>query len=426
MELHPILEKGECPAKPKIWYVISAGGITPPSMRVGHSATALQSSQTKVLLLGGGNPNGVFPENHLLNLDSYEWEEAKWSGLKGRYEHTAFIASSCSGKVFVFGGANQAGNMNDMQVLELGAGQWTNITASGEAPTARTCRGSAVLGDQLYIFCGGEQGADPVSDCKLHVFDATTSAWTQPSVNGKVPKARHGHILVAVGSKLYLHGGMARESIYDDLFEYDIETSTWKQIRCTGDIPPGTAAHGAVAHNQDIVIFGGMTKNGASDSTYILNTETFQWKKIELSGPPPASRLDHAMCVVKMNFQRAPSPMEPSVEVSKDVPAGIVDITDNAMFVVDGVQQDLPAQGAGDSTPRAQAESSEERLSNQEENDISAPEVKRDAEERVTRGVTPGTTGDSSDSITCVLVHGGMDTGGQIFDDCLVMRLDDL
>lgn len=118
--------------------------------------------------------------------------------------------------------------------------------------------------------------------------------------------------------------------------------------------------------------------------------------------------------------------MAPSVDVSKDVPAGIVDITDNAMFVVDGVQQDLPAEGAGDSTPRAQAESSEERLSNQVENDALAPEVKKGAEERVTRGATPGIIGDSSDTITCVLVHGGMDTGGQIFDDCLVMRLDDL
>lgn len=69
MELHPILERGEIPANSKMWYVIAAGGSTAPSMRVGHSGTSLPcKNTTKVLLLGGANPSGVFPENHLLNL----------------------------------------------------------------------------------------------------------------------------------------------------------------------------------------------------------------------------------------------------------------------------------------------------------------------------------------------------------------------
>lgn len=53
------------------------------------------------------------------NTDSYEWEKVPWQGLKGRYEHAAFLPTTQNDKVFVFGGADQSGNLNDLQVLDL-------------------------------------------------------------------------------------------------------------------------------------------------------------------------------------------------------------------------------------------------------------------------------------------------------------------
>lgn len=49
-------------------------------------------------------------------------------------------------------------------------GKWSGVEVSGEAPSPRTCRGSAWCNGQLYVFSGGEQGTDPVADSKLHVF----------------------------------------------------------------------------------------------------------------------------------------------------------------------------------------------------------------------------------------------------------------
>lgn len=45
---------------------------------------------------------------------------------------------------------------------------------TGSPPSPRTFHtSSAAIGNQLYVFGGGERGAQPVQDVKLHVFDAS-------------------------------------------------------------------------------------------------------------------------------------------------------------------------------------------------------------------------------------------------------------
>lgn len=49
---------------------------------------------------------------------------------------------------------------------------WKNVAVNGEPPSPRTYHtNSAFIEDKLYVFSGGEAGASPVSDQKLHVFD---------------------------------------------------------------------------------------------------------------------------------------------------------------------------------------------------------------------------------------------------------------
>lgn len=51
--------------------------------------------------------------------------------------------------------------------------RWKNVAVNGKAPSPRTYHtNSACVGDHLYVFSGGEEGATPVSDPKLYVFDA--------------------------------------------------------------------------------------------------------------------------------------------------------------------------------------------------------------------------------------------------------------
>lgn len=49
---------------------------------------------------------------------------------------------------------------------------WKNVVVNGKPPSPRTYHtNTACMGDHLYVFCGGEAGAAPVSDPKLHIFD---------------------------------------------------------------------------------------------------------------------------------------------------------------------------------------------------------------------------------------------------------------
>lgn len=54
---------------------------------------------------------------------------------------------------------------------------------------------------------------------------SVSSTWSQPETQGRKPAARHGHVIAAVGSKIYIHGGMAGEKFYNDLYSLDSSKS---------------------------------------------------------------------------------------------------------------------------------------------------------------------------------------------------------
>ena len=61
---------------------------------------------------------------------------------------------------------------------------WTTPEVTTPPPSPRTFHtSSAVIGNQLYVFGGGERGAQPVQDVKLHVLDA--------SMDGRAPWGCH-------------------------------------------------------------------------------------------------------------------------------------------------------------------------------------------------------------------------------------------
>ncbi|XP_072177372.1 rab9 effector protein with kelch motifs-like [Diadema setosum] len=409
MELHPILEKGEWLAKQNMWYVVSAKGQH-PSMRVGQCCCHLRGSDTnslgKLAVIGGANPSGPFDETHLLDFDEYEWDEPEMTGFLGRYEHASFIPSSRPDQITIFGGAERDKNLNCVQTLDLVAKTWSTVPTSGTPPSPRTCRGSVAEGNKLYVFAGGLQGPDPVGDTQIHVYDADTIEWSQLPSAGKVPPARHGHVMALCEGKIYVHGGMAGSTIYSDMHEYSLDTGTWKLIKCKGDIPSGRAAHGCVFHGNKILIFGGMTQEGASDECFVFDTRKSRWTKFSPSGPPPAPRLDHAMCLVTL-----PCPREtPQLSSSRSSQNG-------------AAQSQAPSGAVPAGDPERSAEtflsSCVEAVAEQMG---SAPET---SGEGAVGGAGAATVMDS-DATLCCLVQGGMDTHGEIFDDTLLLRLDNI
>ncbi|NXH19782.1 RABEK protein, partial [Bucco capensis] len=271
----PLLELG-CRPQPAKWYRLSPHGDRPRG-RVGHGC----------LFLPGDGPS------------SHRWVAADWSGLRPRYEHATFLPAAARPRLWVFGGAHPAGNRNCVQVLDLEIGAWESPEVSGVKPLPRTFHtSSAAIGDRLYVFGGGDKGAEPVKDQLLHVFDTGTLTWSQPDTHGEPPSPRHGHIVVAVGTKLFVHGGLAGDIFYNDLFCIDINDMRWVKIPATGDIPGGRASHSSAVFKDNFYIFGGIGPDGTIDTTYKYHTEKQQWTHLQFDSPLPAGRLDHAMCVI--------------------------------------------------------------------------------------------------------------------------------
>ncbi|NXS52616.1 RABEK protein, partial [Brachypteracias leptosomus] len=290
----PLLEPGSRP-QPGKWYRLSPSGDGPRG-RVGHGCLFLPGGGSgRVLLLGGADPAGA-----------HRWTAAGWTGLRPRYEHATFLSPAARPRLWVFGGAHPGGNRSCVQVLDPETGTWESPAVSGEPPLPRTFHSSAAaLGGCLYVFGGGEKGAEPVRDQRLHVFDTATLTWSQPETRGDPPSPRHGHTVAALGMKLFIHGGLAGEIFYSDLFCIDTTDMRWVRIPATGDIPGGRASHSSAVFKDHLYIFGGFGPAGTLDTMYKYHTEQQQWTLLHFDSPLPTGRLDHTMCVIPWHTGRA-------------------------------------------------------------------------------------------------------------------------
>ncbi|PNJ19613.1 RABEPK isoform 1 [Pongo abelii] len=321
MKQLPVLEPGDKPRK-ATWYTLTLPGDS-PCARVGHSCSYLPP-----------------------------------------------VGNAKRGKVFIVGGANPNRSFSDVHAMDLETRTWTTPEVTSPPPSPRTFHtSSAAIGNQLYVFGGGERGAQPVQDTKLHVFDANTLTWSQPETLGNPPSPRHGHVMVAAGTKLFIHGGLAGDRFYDDLHCIDRSDMKWQKLNPTGAAPAGCAAHSAVAVGKHLYIFGGMTPAGALDTMYQYHTEEQHWTLLKFDTFLPPGRLDHSMCIIPWPVTCA-----------------------------------------------------------SEKEDSNSPTLNHEAEKGDSADKVMSHSGDSheesqTDTLLC-LVFGGMNTEGEIYDDCIVTVVD--
>ncbi|XP_012929024.2 rab9 effector protein with kelch motifs isoform X1 [Heterocephalus glaber] len=370
MKQLPILEPGDKPRK-ATWYTLTPPGDS-PCARVGHSCSYLppigDTGRGKIFIVGGANPNQSFSDVHTMDLGTHRWDLATQEGLLPRYEHASFVPSCTPGSIWVFGGADQSGNRNCLQVLNSETKMWAMPEVTSPPPSPRTFHTSAAaIGNQLFVFGGGERGAQPVQDEKLHVFDANTRTWSQPETLGSPPSSRHGHVMVAAGTKLFIHGGLAGDRFFDDLHCIDISDMRWQKLSPTGAVPAGCAAHSAVAVGKHMYIFGGMTPTGALDTMYRYHVEKQHWTLLKFDTFLPPGRLDHSMCVI-------PWPVTSTAEKEDS----------------ESVTQNCDAKGDSVSKVTQRGDLNEEC---------------------------------HTDMLLC-FVFGGMNTEGEIYDDCIVTVVD--
>nr|XP_039268948.1 rab9 effector protein with kelch motifs-like [Styela clava]XP_039268949.1 rab9 effector protein with kelch motifs-like [Styela clava] len=423
MDLHPILECGDNPTN-GLWYVVSPDKS--PESRVGQACVARTSQQSngadEIIAIGGANPSATFSDVYRLNWKTLQWTQIECKGLRSRYEHAAFIPTSYPNLIYIFGGANKSGNLDCLQSFDRGSGTWNVTSFNGQSPSPRTLHCGGFSGNKMYIFGGGHLGADPVSDLKLHVFDATNKAWSQPELQGDVPTPRHGHIMVVVDSTLFIHGGMAGTNFHGDMFAIDLKNFRCSKLEPSGDIPCARAAHSACSHLSKFYIFGGMCPQGALDDFYTFDTATSTWTSLKLDCPPPAPRLDHSMLCTSLPVRRDNNPSVNEVSVqSNGTP-----LQSETAATSNGNSSDAPKIVPVDiwqGTVAGDANSKMQNLSLKDSGDGSTPLVASvpDLETGATNG--NDATDHEYDYVPVCVIIGGMDTTGNLFNDILITRI---
>ncbi|XP_059614278.1 host cell factor 1-like [Phlebotomus argentipes] len=130
-----------------------------------------------------------------------------------------------------------------------------------------------------------------------------TIKWNQVvETKGPQPRPRHGHRAVTIKDLIIVFGG-GNEGIVEELHVYNTSTNGWYVPCMQGTVPPGCAAFGIVALGTRILIHGGMIEYGQySDEMYELQATKWEWKKLSVkpptNGPAPCPRLGHSFTLV--------------------------------------------------------------------------------------------------------------------------------
>ncbi|CAG5120142.1 unnamed protein product, partial [Candidula unifasciata] len=204
--------------------------------------------------------------------------------------------------------------------------------------TGREGQVACSVGNKVYIFGGVEQGQgnEPKESNELIVFDLATSKWSQPRIAGILPPPRSAASLVAVGTKLYLFGGLSHMSgWFDDLFVFDTITNSWSIPDTEGNRPRARDKLQAVAIDSNIYYFGGFgpktdeaeaadldgedddddeadipeahdqdaAEFGWFNDLYVLDTVNLKWSQpMQMNLGVPTERAAHGMCAIGRNL----------------------------------------------------------------------------------------------------------------------------
>jgi len=181
------------------WSALSATGA--PSPRLYHAAVVLD----REMLVYGGTPNfdGPYHEDtYALNLDTDTWRLVSATGPESRFGAELF-ADAVQGRVYMFGGhdGTNLGNRNDVWVLNVGNGVWSN----------------ARPGDTLAGQANGQCDFPP---------DFTT-------IEPGAPERRYSFVHTQSATAGYIFAGKTDCGAVNDVWSLSLMDGTWTNVRPT-------------------------------------------------------------------------------------------------------------------------------------------------------------------------------------------------
>ena len=165
-----------------------------PEARQGHTATLMKDN--KVLFIGNSGDNSA--AGKVLTYISATPASSTWSSTSAagnvRYNHTATVLDTTQSKVLVIGGGVTP---NSAEIYDIDANTWTATTAMS---TARSLHTSTKLLDGRILVVGGYDGKQSLTS--IEIYDPSSSAWTTYAKVLNTARAMHTSTLMSNGDVL--------------------------------------------------------------------------------------------------------------------------------------------------------------------------------------------------------------------------------
>ena len=233
-------------------------------------------------LFGGGNRDQTFNDSWLIKVLEGEtlWEELSLNKyIQARFGSSAI---SINNNIYIHGGQNYLeskfyGDFYQMQIKEKRVEIIKNHTIYpfeiDKFPCERNSHSIAYYQNKIYLF-GGGNGQGLLND--LWSFDIDKSVWNKHLLSGNEIKGREMHGMVCYNNYLYIFGGRLYEEIDKNLFRIDLnnfECNLFKQI------PIPMCSFTYCLYKNFIIIYGGTDGNIFLKDIIIYNINNNKWAK---------------------------------------------------------------------------------------------------------------------------------------------------
>jgi len=245
--------------------------------RVGHQAVNVEGD---MYVFGGwaGKTDKYLNFGFLFDMKSQQLMVEDTAGKKekpkGRRDHTLTLLN---GKIYLFGGWNCVESYNDLWTLDFkNKWRWSQVNMVGNIPGPRRGHSATAIGTKLYIF-GGIYGYTRFFN-ELYCLDTKTMEWQIPEVTGNPPSPRAWHSACALAGTpliIFIGGSAGRENFYNDVYSFNTKTNHWRRMDISGAAPTPRCSHTAVSRGSMIYVFGGLSWQSSqlrpSSEMYLLS-----------------------------------------------------------------------------------------------------------------------------------------------------------
>lgn len=195
-----------------------------------------------------------------------------------------------------FGGTGRHARRNDCLLFDPFSGTVATLTVNG-SPPPRVGHTSSLVGDLMFVIGGRADPANILDD--LWMFDIAKTEWKLVCSTDKVFAPRHRHAAAAVGSKIYVFGGLNNDMLYSSLHVLNTDSFQWEEIHASGEWPCARHSHSLAAQGSKLYLFGGYNGERALGDLYSFDVKKCHWSKVKTSGKAPYPRFSHSMFVYK-------------------------------------------------------------------------------------------------------------------------------